>query len=46
MFEYLSNNIIIIYISIAMLSYITPGPDWLIITKNIIRAKKMGFILL
>lgn len=32
------------YIFVALLSYVTPGPDWLIISKNTFRSKREGML--
>ncbi|SBS39212.1 Threonine efflux protein [Marinomonas spartinae] len=40
----ISISIITVYISVAFLSYITPGPDWLIISQNTFKNKRSGII--
>ncbi|CCG86056.1 LysE family translocator [Erwinia piriflorinigrans] len=37
-------SVYFIYIFVALLSYVTPGPDWLIVSKNTFRSKREGML--
>ncbi|CAO97864.1 LysE family translocator [Erwinia tasmaniensis] len=37
-------SVYLLYIFVALLSYVTPGPDWLIISKNTFRSKREGML--